>query len=269
MDKVRFGDTGLLVSPLAFGTGTSGWAGSSAQTRLGFQRLVDLLRLGYDLGITFWDLADQYGSHPHAAAALKGLDRASVVIATKSTSRSRQGMESDIRRFLRELNTDYLDIVLMHYVTDPRWPGQYVGAMEALARAKEQGLIRAVGASFHNLDALRVAASCDWLDVALVRINDDGRSMDGTPSAVAAVIEQLAAAGKAVYGMKVLGLGALPPERAIPYVLSLPGVSAVTIGMCSEEEIRQNVDVVTRWQRQHIRSGGSCYDDFANTIDVR
>ncbi len=250
MELVELGSTGIQVSPLAFGTGTSGWAGSSAQTRLGFQRLVDLLRLGYDLGITFWDLADQYGSHPHAAEALKTLGRSRLVIATKTASRSHREVERDIRRYLRELGTDYLDIVLLHYVTDERWMERYSGAIEALIHAKEQGLTRAIGASFHSLEAIHAATRSPWLDVALVRINYDGRNMDGTPSAVAAAIEQLAAAGKAIYGMKVLGLGALPPERAIPYALGLPGVSAITVGMCNEEEIHQNVAIVARWQRQ-------------------
>ena len=253
MDKRRLGDTDILVSPLAFGTGTGGWAGSSAQTRLGLRRLAELLRLGYDLGITFWDLADQYGSHPHAAAALKGLDRSSVVIATKSTSRTYQAMESDIHRFLQELGTDYIDIVLLHAVMTGSWAEERAGAMKALSRAKEQGLVRAVGASFHSLAGLRAAVTSPWLDVALVRINYASRNMDASPDVVRPLIQQMATAGKGVYGMKVLALGALDPERAIPYTLNVPGVSAVAIGMCSEEELRQNIEIVTRWQLQNAQ----------------
>ena len=160
-------------------------------------------------------------------------------------------MEADIRRFLRELGTDYIDIVLLHAVMTGNWTKERAGAMEALSRAKEQGLIRAVGASFHSLAGLRAAATSPWLDVALVRMNHSGRNMDASPDVVRPLIQQMAAAGKGVYSMKVLSLGTLDPERAIPYTLGVPGVSAITIGMRSEEEIRQNIEIVAQWQRQH------------------
>lgn len=59
MDFVDFGETGLRVSRLAFGTGTRGWAGRSEQTDLGVDRLASLLRLAYDHGVNFWDAADE------------------------------------------------------------------------------------------------------------------------------------------------------------------------------------------------------------------
>jgi 1-deoxyxylulose-5-phosphate synthase len=58
ISQIALGNTGLRVSRLCIGTGTNGWAGRSNQTRLGFDRLVDLLCCAYDRGITFWDLAD-------------------------------------------------------------------------------------------------------------------------------------------------------------------------------------------------------------------
>ena len=51
---------------MAMGTGTSGYGGSSNQTRqLGIKGVSDLLRAAFDEGINFWETADQYGSHPH------------------------------------------------------------------------------------------------------------------------------------------------------------------------------------------------------------
>ena len=86
MRMVELGNTGVVVSRLAFGTGTNGWAGQSNQTRLGSGALARLLRLGCELGVTFWDLADEYGSHAQARAALADLPRERVVIATKTTA---------------------------------------------------------------------------------------------------------------------------------------------------------------------------------------
>ena len=78
MQRVTLGRTGIVVSRLCIGTGTSGWGGSSNQTRLGFDRLVRLLCYAYDRGITFWDTADQYGSHGHVREALQTVSRANV-----------------------------------------------------------------------------------------------------------------------------------------------------------------------------------------------
>jgi aryl-alcohol dehydrogenase-like predicted oxidoreductase len=209
MEYVDFGRTGLRVSRLSVGTGTHGWGGRSEQTALGLDGLANLLRLAYDGGINFWDAADGYGSHPHVARALQGIPRDAVVIATKTTSRSAKAVTRDVERFLRELGTDVLDVVLLHFVSQRDWPRRYAGAMEALSRAKEQGKVRAVGVSCHGLGALGAAAETDWVEVVLARVNHAGVNMDAHPSQVVPVIEGMYASGKAVYGMKVLGCGQL------------------------------------------------------------
>jgi aryl-alcohol dehydrogenase-like predicted oxidoreductase len=243
MDTVEFGKTGLHVSRLAFGTGTHGWAGRSQQTALGVDRLADLLRLAYDRGVIFWDAADAYGSHPHVAKALVGLPRDKVVIATKITSRSGEQAAQDVDRFLRELGTDVLDVVLLHFMTQADWPRSHVGAMAALSRAKEQGKVRAVGVSCHGLGPLRAAAETDWAEVVLARINMAGVNMGASPAEVVPVIERLYAAGKAVWGMKVLGCGQLAGKAraAIRYVLELGVVHSIVIGTSARGQLLENV----------------------------
>ena len=134
--QVILGSTGIRVSRLAIGTGSNGWGGHSNQTRLGFDGLVDLLCYAYDRGVTFWDLADQYGSHPHAAAAMRRIGRENVVITTKTTSRTPAEIFQDLDRFRRELDTDTLDIVLLHCLTDPEWVGKLGSVMEAMTKAQ-------------------------------------------------------------------------------------------------------------------------------------
>src|SRR2546428_9630803 len=98
-DTMTLGKTGIRTSRLAMGTGTVGSGHHSHQTALGIQGLSDLLCNGYDHGLRFFDVADSYGSHPHAAAALKRLDRAKVTVLTKSWARAAAGMRADIERF--------------------------------------------------------------------------------------------------------------------------------------------------------------------------
>jgi aryl-alcohol dehydrogenase-like predicted oxidoreductase len=253
MDTVEFGKTGLRVSRLAFGTGTSGWGGRSEQTDLGVDRLADLLRLAYDHGVRFWDAADVYGSHPAVARALAGLPRDSVVIATKTESRTGTRVTQNVERFLRELGTDVLDVVLLHFVTQADWPRSHAGAMAALSRAREQGKVRAVGVSCHGLGPLRAAAETDWAEVVLARINMAGVEMGASPAEMVPVIERLYASGKAVWGMKVLGCGQLAGKAraAIEYVLELGVVHSIVIGTSTRDQLLENVRAVEELAPQY------------------
>ena len=240
------------MSRLCFGTGTGGWSGRSEQTDLGERELADLLRYAFDRGITFWDSADQYGSHPHVARAPDGVDREDVTIVTKTCAEDASRTGKDIDRFLKELHTDYLDIVLLHCVDTADWPETRAGAMETLARKKQEGIIRAHGVSCHSFGALERAAQTPWAQIVLARINHAGQNMDDTPEKVVPVLERIAATGAGVYGMKVLACGSLGSAAgdAIDFVLGIPAVHAITVGMSSRREVDENIRQVEAYDGQ-------------------
>ncbi len=237
-DTVSLGKTGIKTSRLAMGTGTVGFAKHSNQTALGVSGLSALLLNGYDHGLRFFDAADSYGSHPHVAAALKQLPRDKVTIMTKSDTRDPQQMRANLDRYRRELGTDYIDIVLMHCMTEGDWTEQYKGTMDVLSEAKQKGIIRAHGCSCHTIEALRAAAKSSWVEVDLVRINPIGSHMDADPDIVISVIRQMKSSGKGIVGMKVLGQGDLRNRQseAIKYALSLNLLDAFTIGAENKTE---------------------------------
>jgi aryl-alcohol dehydrogenase-like predicted oxidoreductase len=237
-DTVTLGKTGIQTSRLAMGTGTVGWDHHSHQTALGIQGLSDLLRNGYDHGLRFFDAADSYGSHPHVAEALKYVPREKVTVMTKSWARDEQGMRADLERFRKELRTDYLDVCLMHCLTEPDWTVRFRGPMDALEEARQKGIVRAHGCSCHSIEALRAAAKSPWVQVDLARINPIGSHMDAEPDTVVTVLREMKAAGKAVIGMKILGQGDLSSRQAeaIKYALSLGVLDAFTIGAESKAE---------------------------------
>jgi aryl-alcohol dehydrogenase-like predicted oxidoreductase len=237
-DTVTIGKTGITTSRLAMGTGTVGSGHHSHQTALGVKGLSDLLLNGHDQGLRFFDAADTYGSHPHVAEALKHLKRDQVTVLTKTASRDAAGIRADLDRFRRELGTDYLDICLMHCVTEGDWTEQYRGAMDVLSEAKEKGIIRAHGCSCHTIEALRAAARSAWVEVDLVRINPVGSHMDADPAIVVSVLHEMKAAGKGIVGMKILGQGDMRSrqDEAIQYALSLGVLDAFTIGAESKSE---------------------------------
>jgi aryl-alcohol dehydrogenase-like predicted oxidoreductase len=237
-DTVTIGSTGIKTSRLAMGTGTVGVGHHSHQTALGMKGLPDLLLNGYDHGLRFFDAADSYGSHPHVAEALKHVPRDKVTVLTKSWARDAAGMRADLDRFRKELGTDYIDICLMHCLTEGDWAEQFKGAMDVLSEAKQKGVIRAHGCSCHSIEALRAAAKSSWVDVDLARINPIGSHMDADPETVITVLRQMKAAGKGVIGMKILGQGDLSKrqDEAIKFALSLGVLDAFTIGAESKTE---------------------------------
>src|SRR5579863_56452 len=199
-DTVTLGSTGIKTSRLAMGTGTVGSGHHSHQTALGVKGLSDLLLNGYDHGLRFFDSADSYGSHPHVAEALKHVPRDKVTVLSKSWARDAAGMRADLDRFRKELGTDYLDVLLMHCLTEGDWTTRYRGVMDELSEAKQKGIIRAHGCSCHSIEALRAAAKSPWVEVDLVRINPVGAYMDADPATVVGVLKEMKAAGKAVVG---------------------------------------------------------------------
>jgi 1-deoxyxylulose-5-phosphate synthase len=237
-DTVTLGNTGIQASRLAMGTGTVGSEHHSHQTALGIDGLSALLLNGYDHGLRFFDSADSYGSHPHVAAALKHVPRDKVTVLTKSWARDAAGMRADLDRFRRELGTDYLDICLMHCVTEADWTDRFRGAMDVLSEAKQKGIIRAHGCSCHSIEALRAAAKSPWVEIDLARINPVGAYMDSDPATVVSVLKEMKSAGKAVVGMKILGQGTLRnrQDEGIKYALSLGLLDAFTIGAESKQE---------------------------------
>jgi aryl-alcohol dehydrogenase-like predicted oxidoreductase len=244
-DTVTLGKTGIVTSRLAMGTGTHGFGGRSDQTALGMAELTALLVNGYENGLRFFDTADSYGSQPYVASALKHVPRDKVVVMTKSDNRDPKGLRTDLDRIRRELGTDYIDICLVHCVTEANWNTRYRGVMDVLSEAKEKGVIRAHGVSCHSIEALRAAAAEPWVEVDLVRINPVGAYMDAEPDTVVSVIKQMRAAGKGIIGMKILGQGRLRTRQseAIHYALSLGLLDAFTIGAASK---REQLDLIGR-----------------------
>ena len=253
-DRILLGPKKVPVSRLAQGSGTNGVGGSSDQTRkLGVQGLADLYRACYDHGVTLWDTADQYGSHPHVKEALKGVPREKVAILTKTHASTEQEMRADLDRFRRELNTDYIDVLLLHCMMDADWDKTKAGAMAVIEEAQAKGIVKTKGTSCHTLEALKTAANSPWVEVDLARFNPAQIQMDADPDTVHGVLKEMKARGKGVIGMKILGVGALAPriDEALQFALGHSVIDCFTIGATSRDQME---DLVRRIPAASVRA---------------
>jgi len=246
---VPLGKTDLKFSRVCMGTGMHGGNRQSNQTRKGRPVFQKLLRDAYERGVRTYDLADLYGSHTYLPPALEGIPREKYNLISKIwwnwggiPEPERPAADVVVARFLKELKTDYIDLLLLHCVMAPDWPAQLRSQMDILSKLKAQGKIRALGVSCHSIAALEAAVTEPWVESVHTRINPYGMSMDGPPETVVPVLKQLHAAGKGVVGMKLIGEGRLRNDDArrdesVKFALGLGCVDVLNVGFEKIEEV--------------------------------
>ena len=238
---ITLGKSGLKSTLIGMGTGFSGYNRSSNITRAGVAE--SLIRQAYEKGIRFFDCADSYGTHPYAAAALKSFPRESYTLVSKIwvgqggiPEPERPDANVVVDRFRKELNTDYLDLVQIHCMTDAQWTDKQKKQMDILETLKAKKIIRAHGVSVHSLEAMEACIENQWVDVVHVRVNPYGEAMDNNdPAKVISVIAKLHKAGKGIIGMKLIGNGKFKNEEdkidtSLKYVLGLGTVDMILVG---------------------------------------
>jgi predicted aldo/keto reductase-like oxidoreductase len=245
---VTLGKSGIKTTLLGMGTGFSGYNRSSNITRAGVAESI--IHQAYEKGIRFFDCADSYGTHPFAASALKGYPRASYTLSSKIwvgpggiPDSDRADADVVVDRFRKELQTDYLDMVQIHCMTDSAWTDKQKKQMDILENLKAKKIIGAHGVSVHSLEAMEAAVDNPWIDVIHVRINPFGEVMDkSNANSVIPVIEKLHKAGKGVIGMKLIGNGNFRDDSekidaSLKYVLGLGTVDMIIVGFERPEQI--------------------------------
>lgn len=245
MDLVNLGDTGLRVSPLGLGTVKFG-RNRGVKYPESFEIpdeafLADLLALAASLGINLLDTAPAYGESEARLGRLLRGQRDRWVIIGKVGEEFEDGessfvftsdhFERSLERSLRRLDTDRLDILLIH--SDGR--DMEILADDGLVRTmigfREQGLVRAIGVSTKT--AAGGCRALELMDVAMATYTPDYR--DEEP-----VLDRAAALGKAVILKKVLSSGhAGSIEAAMGFAFSHPGATSAVVGTINPGHLRQ------------------------------
>jgi aryl-alcohol dehydrogenase-like predicted oxidoreductase len=245
MDYSPYGQTGLTVSRLCIGTGLM----AGLRHNLTPAEAGAILQRAFELGVTFWDTADGYGTHPHVRAGLTGLDRSQVVVSTKTKAAGYAEATADVERFLTEAGTDYFDVILLHNVETVEELERRQPALEALLAARERGLVRAVGLSTHlgTGAIMEAVATRPEIQVCLTTVNRDGLMLKGSMADHIALVQRCYDAGTAICLMKTLAQGGLVHDyaAAIRYNMSLPCAHSVCVGINSIAELEEDVAAAT------------------------
>ena len=239
----------VRTSRLGLGTGVFGSGRQSNLTRMDRAKALDIVRYCYDCGIRFFDMADMYGTHGIIAEALAGKPRDSYVLSTKIwghpgglPEQERPTADVMVPRFLKELHTDYLDMVQIHCLMNDRWESEFARYFDSLNQLKEQGIIRAHGVSCHSLRAAQQAAVNPWVDAMHIRMNTANTRMEGTWDEAAAVTATAKKHGKGVIVMKILGEGSIKdPAKRRESTLAVARLATKDV-MIVGFEAREHVD---------------------------
>jgi aryl-alcohol dehydrogenase-like predicted oxidoreductase len=252
-DWVTLGKSGVKVTRLAFGTGTMS---GKVQRDLGQDEFTRLVRHAYDRGIRFFETSETYGDmHRMLGVALKGIPRDSYKLMSKVTTREGVDPQAKIDELRTLANTEYFDIMLMHYQHVATWPTDTVRWQDGILEAQSKKVVIGRGASVHGLPALRQFPGNKWLDIAMIRMNHNGTKMDGEDfntrgagnvNEVVSHVKQVQKDGMGVISMKLVGEGSFTTredrQAAMKFAFQNAGVHSVTLGYKSTAEIDEAIE---------------------------
>jgi predicted aldo/keto reductase-like oxidoreductase len=226
------------------------------QRALGQEEFTRQVRYAYDRGIRFFETAESYGEmHKMLGVALQGVPRDSYRLMTKVTTRDGVDPQAKIDELRTLANTEYFDIVLLHYQHVASWPTDTAKWQDGILEAQSKHAVVAHGASVHGLPALRQVPGNKWLEIAMIRMNQKGTAMDaedfatnglGDVNEVVTHVKQVRKEGMGVISMKLIGEGRFTQredrQAAMKFAFTNAGVDSVTVGFKSTAEIDEAIE---------------------------
>jgi len=251
-DWVTLGRSDVKVTRLALGTGS--FSGRIQQS-IGQEGLTRLVRHAYDSGIRFFETSESYGeSQRMLGVALKGIPRDSYRLMSKVTTSEGIDPLPKLDELRRNSNTEYFDIMLLHFQHTATWVADTVRWQDAILEAEQKKAILSHGASVHGLPALRQVPGNKWLQIAMIRMNHKGTRMDaedysmeatGNVPEVVAHVKQVRKEGMGVISMKLIGEGTFNREdrqAAMRFAFKNAGVDCVTVGYKNTAEVDEAIE---------------------------
>ncbi len=271
MEYRTLGRTGMKVSAISFGV----------------MRLTEpaVLFEALDLGVNYFDTAHRYqngNNETMLGKVLKQYGRQKVFVTTKIPPHHKRlgmkllndqtAMETMMEESLRRLQTDYVDVLLLHNITDPEWPA-HDELLEFCQKMKQSGKTRFAGISFHTSGSTYVETvdrtlAVDFYDVILATLN-----FKSPPEHVAA-LQRARQKNVGIVAMKTQAGGytsethaALSPHQAaLKWALGQPFVDCAIPGMVNREQLTENVGVIGKKLGWSDRKTLAAYYDVVKDV---
>lgn len=228
------------VSKLCYGTLSL----SNLQNDDSIRNKVKLLNFAYEQGINFFDTAELYDNYNIIKEFIKYKDRETLTIATKSYAYDKATAEYSVNKALKEMNTEYLDIFMLHEQDNGNnFMGHYE-AVERFMKYKEAGIIKHFGISTHRIEAVEDSIKFKEIEIVFPLLNAKGIGIhDGTITDMINAVKKAKEYNKFILAMKVYGGGHLinDAEKSFEFVKNIREVDAMAVGMATEEEIYANI----------------------------
>jgi predicted aldo/keto reductase-like oxidoreductase len=228
-----------------------------------------LLTQALDAGITYYDTARSYVNGEGAVAELSPGDRNRLIVATKTGARFGQACLTDLQTSLATMRRNHVDVWMTHMVrNDEEYDACTAlgGFCDIAMAAKQAGIVRAIGASFHaSTDLILRAIHDDVFDVVMFQFNLIGRETvfgssiesyrtrlipAATDRDIGVVVMKVLAGGELKHGARGLEFvadrarGRDTVGGAVRYAALNSAIGATVVGMSSSDELWQNVAAV-------------------------
>lgn len=239
MDLHRLGKSELLVSKLCFGSLTI----SPLQRNFSVEEAEKLLLYAFEKGINFIDTAALYNNYHLLKGPLHRFGRERIILSTKSYAYSRETGEQSLKEALEGLNTDYIDLFMLHEQESEHTLRGHQEAIDYFIEMKNRGIIKSFGISTHFIEGVKAASQREEIDVIHPIINYRGIGIvDGSIAGMLKAVEEARKKDIGIYAMKALGGGHLLQDfqRGLEFVLNLPWVDSIAVGMQRKEEVDAN-----------------------------
>ena len=234
---------GIELPQVCFGTEHI----TQASPEFGGALLAEAMRIH---GVNFWDTDNSYGSITQVSAALKMVRRDEVVVSSKSYASTTSETRNDIKRTLAQLDTNYVDMFLLHEVKAGKLK-DLMPSLGVIMEAKKAGLIRAVGLSTHSVQIFNDAAEVDGIEFLCAPLNMEGsRIEEGTLDGMLKAMDKAHnKCNKGVYVIKTLGAGdyIYKLKDALEWVVQFKDrIDVFNIGVASLAEMRENLEILSK-----------------------
>jgi len=271
MQYRKFGNNGYDVSLLGLGCmRLPRKAGDSPDSSpVDREKAYELIRYAAENGVNYFDTAFVYHkqtSEEVLGEALEGELRKKVKIATKLPLRLME-KDEDIRKnlelSLKRLRTDYLDVFLVHMLTDGTWDEiKRRKICEQFFKLKEEGLVKSVGFSIHGTyNLFSEALNYQPWDMCLLQQNLLDVDYEVTEQAIydagekgvgLVIMEPLRGGGLASAPKRVKEVydsydkDRKPVEWAFRHVANYPQVNSIISGMTTMEQLKENIEIFSK-----------------------